>query len=393
MTGDRDGWLTRRTALRAGGAGLATALAGCATDGPDGTPERADTAADVPSGRPERVTLVAGQLSVGPERLTDEATYRTAVGDLLARADESVGLGPDALVALPEDVGLLTVLFGKADLLSEAPSLAGAIERYVRRNLPRVGWKRLSEGASWARAVLLAHQDRMAETYFDLYPSLAREYGVYLVAGSGAFTDATLAEHVPADAPGAPSRPADDRRVYNVSVVFAPDGRAIGVQRKVRLIDLEGPDGLDLVPAPVDRLRVVPTRLGALGVLVCFDAFHDGPLDAVESRGADVLVQPAANPVEWVPWQQRDWLRGSPTAVEERSFTYAVNPMLNGRVLDLLFAGQSSVSAAPALAADLRDGGPLGYPATDPHPSFVSLADGPRSNEFVAADLPHPDRV
>lgn len=340
---------------------------------------------------PDPITLAAVQLHVTEGTFASRETFERAVRAPLREADANVDLGPDSLVAYPEDVGLLTVLLGKGDLLADAETLADGVGAYIRAHPLAVGYRRLRHRASWPRALFIAEQERMADAYFETFSGLAGEFSTYLVAGSGAFTGRTLRERVPAGIPGRPA--AADHRVYNASVVFGPDGRVAGVQRKTHLLDIEGTDGLDLSAAPESELVTIPTALGELGVAVCFDAFHDGVLSRLEAGGADILVQPTANPEHWEPWQQAEWLEGCPDAVRDRPFAYGVNPLLVGRVLDLPFEGQSAVLGARGTdeSADERD--VPGYPDAEPRREFLALSDSPTEGAVVTAEVPHPERA
>lgn len=333
---------------------------------------------------PDAVTLAAVQLHVTEETFASRETFERAVRAPLEAVDAETGLGPDSLVAYPEDVGLLTVLLDKGDLLADAETLEEGVSAYIRAHPFAVGYRKLRHRASWARALFLAEQERMADAYFGTFSEAAEEFSTYLVAGSGGFTGRTLRERVPA---GVPGRPTDaDSRVYNASVVFGPDGRVAGIQRKTDLLDIESAEGLDLSAAAADDLVTIPTALGEVGVAVCLDAFDDEVLARLEAMGADILVQPTANPERWEPWQQTEWLAGCPDAVRDRSFAYGVNPMLVGQVFDLPFEGQSSVLGKSG------DGDGRRYPDAQSRREFLALADSPTEGAVVSAEVPHPER-
>ncbi len=338
---------------------------------------------------PEEIKLVAIQMQATEETYTCMESFRSAIHSLMEQANEQDELGPDTLVAFPEDVGLLTILFGQEEALAGADQLDEAMESVVRENLLRVGYNKIRHGVSWPRALFLTYQGSMAESYFSVFSEMAREYEVYLVAGSAAFTDATLARYVPNHVPGAP--PEEDpntRDVHNVSVVFGPAGEIIGIQRKVRLIDLEESTGLDLVPGDLRQVEPISTSLGNLGVAVCLDAFIDDVLGRLD--GADILVQPSANPGPWEPWQQEEWLESAWAATgRDGRFAYAVNPMLTGQIIDLEFYGQSSVITADAALAPE----PFGYLDTGKRHGMVAVAEDDDGEHIIRARLPHPSRL
>ncbi len=344
---------------------------------------------------PDTVNLVAVQVRFEPASYFSEEAFRSLIRESMEQAAAETQLGRDTLVVFPEDIGLLTVLFGKKDILSEAQHLGEGIENVIQGNLLSVGYQKIRRRVSWPRALFLAHQDAMARAYFDVFSDMAREHDVYLVAGTGGFTDGVMARYVPRDVPGAPTR-SEARNfsdIYNASVVFGPDGDVLGVQRKVYLIELEGPTGLDIEPAPLDRLEVIPTSLGTLGIAICLDGFRDDVLDHLSARGAQILIQPSANPGPWDPDQQEGWLMSSWRAVaEDQTFVYAINPMLAGDILDLGFFGQSSIVALPHLADEMIPQ-QIGYSDLTARPGFLTIADDDENFYIVHFRVPHPDSV
>ncbi len=333
------------------------------------------------------IQLVAIQMRWSPRDGRSPEAFASRMGELLARATALLDPGAPALVVLPEDVGLLAALATLPPALLERPSIADAMAFAPRRRFLPALYYRLRFRVRWARALLLAIQPRLATLYQETFSALARRHRVYLVAGS-----APLAE-IPGRI-GAPSRGSRPRgpAVYNTAGLFGPDGALIGFQRKVALIDLEGPQGLDLTPGPLEGIQVFPTEVGRVGIAICLDAF--APESPVRERlaglGAEILVQPSANPGPWTPEQQADWLRGAWAAtVAEGLFAYAVNPMMTGALFDLAFYGQSALFARdPALAPRDR-----GYRDLGPRPGFLAVARGDDTEEILVARVPHPADV
>lgn len=351
-----------------------------------------------PESAPDFVQLAAVQMRW---RLEDYATperFAARVDGLMRQVSERLDPRYPALVAFPEDVGILAALVGEGDALKGAGTLEAAVERMVRRHLPAVLWNRARHRVSWPRAVFLTRHETMAQTYLETFSAAAKKYGVYLVAGSIPLPDYDL----PADGSLPRAYRFRGGAVYNASYVFGPDGRILGRQKKVHLIDLEGPQGLDLVPGRADDIRVIDTPLGRIGIAICLDAFHDDVLSRLQEQGARILVQPSANPEQWTPAQQVDWLNGSWKAVVEGGrFDYAVNPMMAGHVLDLGFFGQSSIIAREGDAAlrgesqgsTLPNGpGPViaGYTDTGPRPGFLAVADTADREEVLVVKVPRP---
>jgi predicted amidohydrolase len=106
--------------------------------------------------------------------------------------------------------------------------------------------------------------------YADRLRDAAREAGIHVCAG--------LVER-------------DGDRLYNAGLLYAPDGTLLVHHRKVNELDI-GRELYDLG----DRLQVVDTDLGRLGVAVCADLYWDsrGLGHALCRLGAQVLLSPSA---------------------------------------------------------------------------------------------------
>ena len=98
----------------------------------------------------------------------------------------------------------------------------------------------------------------------------ARQHGVYLCAG--------LIEQA-------------EGRVFNSAVLLDPSGRVVLLHRKLNELEI----GHDLY-AQGDRLGVVTTPLGTLGLMLCADAFARGQVVSrtLGLMGADVILSPSA---------------------------------------------------------------------------------------------------
>jgi len=104
----------------------------------------------------------------------------------------------------------------------------------------------------------------------DLLASAAKEVGIYVAAG--------LTEK------------AGDR-IYNAAVLISPSGEIIWRHRKINVLDIEQ----DLYSTG-DRLGVVETPMGIIGINICADNFPDSLVfgHAQARMGAQVLLSPSA---------------------------------------------------------------------------------------------------
>jgi predicted amidohydrolase len=100
------------------------------------------------------------------------------------------------------------------------------------------------------------------------------------------------------------------KRVYNTSVLIGPRGDLLGTYRKLHLFDIRIRGKVTLQEsrwvAPGDRVVVVKTRLGQLGLSICYDLRFPELYRRLVLRGAQVLFVPAAftaytGPHHWLP--------------------------------------------------------------------------------------------
>lgn len=91
-----------------------------------------------------------------------------------------------------------------------------------------------------------------------------------------------------------------------------------------------------------------------MSILICLDGFFERHLARLDALGAEVLLQPSANPAPWDrPWPQDPrrkegevWLSSARGRLLGReNLRLLLNPMLNGRLLGLTLEGQSGLYA------------------------------------------------
>lgn len=137
---------------------------------------------------------------------------------------------------------------------------------------------------------------------------LARERGIYLIAGS-------LPE-------------LEGHRVYNTSFVYAPDGTCIARHRKIHLFDIDVKGGQRFmeseVLSPGREVTTLDTPWGTMGLCICFDMRFQELCRLMALRGARVIFAPAAfnmttGPAHWkILFRQR--------AVDQQCFTVGTSP-------------------------------------------------------------------
>jgi len=147
--------------------------------------------------------------------------------------------------------------------------------------------------------------------------NLAKELSVYVIGGS------------------IPERQKD--KLYNTCCVFSPEGSLIAKHRKVHLFDIDIPGKIAFKESDTltagDKLTVVETKYGKIGVGICYDLRFPEMAMIYAKRGAKLIVYPGAfnmvtGPVHWQLLQQARALDNqlfvatcSPARDEKASYT------------------------------------------------------------------------
>jgi predicted amidohydrolase len=109
---------------------------------------------------------------------------------------------------------------------------------------------------------------------------LARQHAVALIAG------------------GFPEQSPEAERPFNTCLVYSASGELVASYRKIHLFDVELPDGTALCESrdtrPGDSPVVTEVAGFSVGLSICYDLRFPELYRALVSRGAEVLVVPAA---------------------------------------------------------------------------------------------------
>ncbi|MFO7973464.1 MAG: nitrilase-related carbon-nitrogen hydrolase [Candidatus Hydrogenedentota bacterium] len=332
----------------------------------------------VPPTSSDKLQIVAVQMHWSLADYADEEAFKSKIDGLIQEGMEQVEPGFPVLFVFPELLGAPLYLLGDYDLVKNRETFAEAMEGVITHTPVGVLFYMARFGVGPARALCLTKGKTAGRVYVETFSEAARRHRVYISAGSIPLPDFPLAadgSRIDYDVVGP--------EVYNVSYFFGPDGRIIGRQNKVHLTELEKPHGLDLTPGAVEDLTVVNLPNACIGVAVCWDAFHKDVVERLIAQGADILVEPSANPGEWSEKQQEDWLNGAWREVQRRpQLRCAVNPMMTGNLFDLVFEGQSAV-IVPEKKGDPR----LSYAAMPETHGFLALASTPNGEEVLVTVL------
>lgn len=276
-------------------------------------------------------------------------------------AELRAGAGPPcpALAVWPEYVATFLVLAGRAAEVEGCTTVDGALRRVVARHPARlVSVMARQRTLRLTPAVLTMFAPVAWAHYRETFAGIARDFDLWVVAGSGLFPRNRLGDAAERLEPAGAA-------VFNTSVTFDPSGRVAGVTRKMNVVPTQE-DVLGLSAAPASELGVLDTPVGRLGTLVCYDGFrepHTGhepgfvrgaPL--LDALGAEIVAQPSANAWSWdgpwafnepgeAQWRSEQWFAEGMAAELPglRSVRYVVNPQLVGDVLDAHFEAPSLV--------------------------------------------------
>lgn len=100
----------------------------------------------------------------------------------------------------------------------------------------------------------------------------------------------------------------DGGKLYNTCFVFDEKGRQIGKHRKVHLFDIDIPGGQYFKESdtftPGDKITVIDTKYGKIGVEICFDIRFTEMTHLMALEGASIVFVPAAfnmttGPAHW----------------------------------------------------------------------------------------------
>jgi len=114
----------------------------------------------------------------------------------------------------------------------------------------------------------------------SLMSRLARELDVHLLAGS-------ITEHVPGE-----------KRRYNTSVLFGPNGAQLAAYRKIHLFDIDLPGRVTIKESdakmPGAEVITAATALGTIGLSICYDLRFPELYRRLAFAGARILTIPSA---------------------------------------------------------------------------------------------------
>ena len=321
---------------------------------------------------------------VGVQAKTELKDYRSAeafhakMASLMEMAMREVDTELPTLVSFPELVGMfLCFVPYHWDDVKDEPNLEKASTTIVMKNMGRLPEEqRQTPEAAARRLMFIEHAVETERAYMDTFSSLAREYGVYV--GAGSISLPPLEEE--------PSKGGrhimDDSKVYNMSYLFSPRGVCL---RRVPKVNMTEPFEVRVFDSgPRSELVPVDTAVGRVGTLVCWDGFHHTLVEHYDAQGTDILLQPSYNQYLWdgpcsygAPGTEGETrLKTSCASIIQgrENIQYGIEAFMVGEVFeDMLAEGLTYVA---------RNTGRVGASWEE---GVLAMAEKPREEEIVAA--------
>jgi predicted amidohydrolase len=311
-----------------------------------------------------KVNLVAIQAKPLMSDYADAEAFHTKMAALMERAARQSDFSLPTLVVYPEGIGLpLAFVPNTFKHIGDARTIMQVLMRGLPPNLPRFMRALFHYRTSVIRTVFLETALEAEDIYTSTFSTLAREYGVYVCGGC------IYLPHIEEEA--VKGRHVVSRKVYNQSYLFNPKGVCL---RRTPKINLAPPTEPKFGFSSGNRADLMPidTKIGRLGTLVCYDAFHRSLIERMDAMGVEILINPSHNERKWeVPAGFDEsisvgeaWMRhGLPGMIQGREhLRYGVSAMLVGPVFDVRSFGQSRICQN------------LGDAACDPHASLLAEA-------------------
>ncbi len=166
-------------------------------------------------------------------------------------------------------------------------------------------------------ALLKGITQRVLAVYLETFSTLARLYGVTIMAGSSFIYE--------------------DGKVHNRAYLFDENGQLIATQNKAHPVVLEQELGLTLAK----EIKVADTSQGRLAFPVCMDATYFETFKIAKGLGAQIVLLPIANQEEYNYYLA---LCGIEPRIQEAGL-YGVKAALVGDIAQQRFTGKAGIFA------------------------------------------------
>jgi predicted amidohydrolase len=210
--------------------------------------------------------------------------FSSKLANYLTEARKRGLLNRKTVVVFPEYIGTWLVVAGEKRGRYYPTTVDGAMGLMIASN-PISFARALSSARGSDRvrdALFRMKAKRMAEWYDSVFTTLATEFDVTIVAGSIILPSPKIVDG---------RLRIGDGPLYNVSVVYRPDGKAY---QTIVVKSYPTKDEQSFISAgKVEDLPVFDTPAGRLGVLICADAWFPQAYDVMKAKKASVVVVPS----------------------------------------------------------------------------------------------------
>lgn len=228
--------------------------------------------------------LLGIQPYMQPWDYASESAFKAKLSGYLDEAKSRGFMNEQTVVVLPEYIGTWLVSAGEKPDVYDAPTVDEAMRSMIVSNLFSFTRSLVTaEGRDAALAALFVMKaPTTARSYHRVMRELALTYGVTLVGGSLVLPEPRLenGELMTGDGP-----------LYNVSVVYGPDG--VPFPQLVKKVFPTADELPFTTGARVEELAVFDTKAGRLGVLICADSWYPSTYSKLSKLGVDLLAVPS----------------------------------------------------------------------------------------------------
>ena len=243
-----------------------------------------------------RGNIVSIQPYMLPGDYVSEQSFCNTLDNYLKKAQKKGWLKKNTIVSFPEYLGTWLVVAGEKKGVFEAKTVNAAMQTMVLSNLfsfiPE--YFRAKANDKSAAALFRMKSKQMASIYNEAFSSLARLYSVTIVAGSIVLPEPEIKDGVLS---------VHDGNLYNVSVVYRPDGKA-----EDKLIKKAFPVAHELAftcKAEAEDIPVYNTPAGKMAVLICADSWYAPCYKNASAQNVDFVIVPSyveGNGAFKTPW-------------------------------------------------------------------------------------------
>ncbi|MDR2623906.1 MAG: carbon-nitrogen hydrolase family protein [Methanobrevibacter sp.] len=122
-----------------------------------------------------------------------------------------------------------------------------------------------------------------------------------------------------------------DKKIYNSSFFFDNYGKPLGFHRKLHLFDIDIKDKIHFKESDTlsagNEITVVDSKLGKIGIAICFDIRFPELSTVMTLKGAEILIFPGAFNLTTGPLHWKLLLQAR--AIDNQVFTIGVSQALN----------------------------------------------------------------